>query len=97
AVSGDGGDGRTSLLLALSGRFAVSGGTLIVEGRSRPAEIRRRFTVAQAAPAIGLDEHHTVGDCIKETVTVSRRAATEANLHAWLDRLAVAVDTGDTV
>ena len=97
AVSGDGGDGRTALLLALAGRFAVSGGTLIVEGRSKSAEIRRRFTVAQAAPAIGLDEHHTIGDCIKETVTVSGRAATETNLRAWIDRLAVDIDTGDTV
>ncbi|WP_026925119.1 ATP-binding cassette domain-containing protein [Glycomyces arizonensis] len=96
-VSGDGGDGRTALLLALAGRFALSGGTLIVEGRTRAAEIRRRFTVAQAAPAIGFDAHHTVGDCIKETTAVSGKAATDANIHAWLDRLAVGVDTGDTV
>lgn len=97
AVSGEGGDGRTSLLLALAGRFALAGGTLSVEGRSRPAEIRRRFTVAQAAPAIGLDGRHTVGDCIKETTAVSRKAATAANIRAWLDRLGVDVDTGDTV
>ncbi|WP_051815350.1 ATP-binding cassette domain-containing protein, partial [Glycomyces tenuis] len=97
AVSGDGGDGRTSLLLALAGRFALSDGTLVVEGQSRPAEIRRRFTVAQAAPAIGLDGRLTVADCIAETVTVSGGAATEANIRAWLDRLAVDVDTGDTL
>jgi len=97
AVSGEGGDGRTALLLALAGRFALSGGTLSVEGRSRPAQIRRRFTVAQAEPAIGLDDHHTVGDAIKETITVSGKAATAANIRAWLDRLGVDVDTGDAV
>ncbi|MCH7231869.1 ABC transporter ATP-binding protein [Glycomyces sp. L485] len=96
AVTGDGGDGRTSLLLALAGRFALTGGALTVEGQTRLREIRRRFTVAEAPPAIGFDEYHTVAECIKETVTVSGRTATRANIHAWLDRLAVTVDTGDT-
>ncbi|GAB3647988.1 ATP-binding cassette domain-containing protein [Glycomyces tarimensis] len=96
AVSGDGGDGRTSLLLALTGRFALASGTLTVDGDTRPGEIRRRFAVAQAAPAIAFDEYHTVADCIKETVAVSGKAATRHNVHAWLDRLAVDVDTGDT-
>ena len=96
AVTGDGGDGRTSLLLALSGRFALTAGTLTVEGRTEPGEIRRRFTIAQAAPAIGFDGYHTVADCVKETVTVSKKVATTANIHAWIDRLAVHVDSGDT-
>lgn len=97
AVSGDGGDGRTSLLLALAGRFALADGTLTVDGQSRPGEIRRRFTIAQAPPAIGLDERLTVADCIAETAVVSGGAATGANIRAWLDRLAVGVDTGDTL
>ncbi|MCD0443643.1 hypothetical protein LO763_08390 [Glycomyces sp. A-F 0318] len=96
AVCGDGGDGRSSLLLALSGRFPLRGGTLEVDGQTRPGQIRRRFTVAQAGPPIRFDPYHTVASCIKETIAVSKGAATRANVHAWLDRLAVGVDTGDT-
>ncbi|MFB9659050.1 hypothetical protein ACFQS3_13220 [Glycomyces mayteni] len=96
AVCGDGGDGRSSLLLALAGRFRTSGGTLAVDGQTRPAQIRRRFTVAQAGPPIRFAQYHTVASCIKETTAVSGGAATPANIHAWLDRLAVGVDTGDT-
>ncbi|THV24419.1 ATP-binding cassette domain-containing protein [Glycomyces paridis] len=96
AVCGDSGDGRTSLLLALAGRFAVESGTLRVDGQRAPGQIRRRFTVAQAGPPIHFEEYHTVGSCIKETTAVSGGTATSANIHAWLDRLALAVDTGDT-
>ncbi|RRR96142.1 ATP-binding cassette domain-containing protein [Glycomyces terrestris] len=96
AVTGDGGDGRTSLLLALTGRFRPDSGTLRVDGRTRPGHIRRRFTIAQAGPPIRFAEYHTVAACIKETTAVSGGAATAANIHAWLDRLAVGVDTGDT-
>jgi ABC-type dipeptide/oligopeptide/nickel transport system ATPase subunit len=96
AVCGDGGDGRSSLLLALTGRFALRSGTLEADGQTRPGQIRRRFTVAQAGPPIRLDPYHTVASCIKETVAVSQGAATRANIDAWLDRLAVGVDTGDT-
>ncbi|WP_035749525.1 hypothetical protein [Glycomyces sp. NRRL B-16210] len=96
AVCGDSGDGRTSLLLALCGRFAFQSGALRVDGQTRPGQIRRRFTVAQAGPPIRFDEYHTVASCIKETTAVSKGTATRANIHAWLDRLAVDVDTGDT-
>lgn len=96
AVCGDGGDGRSSLLLALAGRFRTTGGTLTVDHQTRPAQIRRRFTVAQAGPPIRFAQYHTIASCIKETTTVSGGAATPANIHAWLDRLAVGVDTGDT-
>lgn len=96
AVCGDSGDGRTSLLLALSGRFATQHGSLEVDGQTRPGQIRRRFTVAQAGPPIRFDEYHTVAACIKETTAVSKGAATRANINAWLDRLAVDLDTGDT-
>ncbi|GAB3226989.1 hypothetical protein GCM10027447_17770 [Glycomyces halotolerans] len=95
AVTGDGGDGRTSLLLALAGRFPTSGGKLTVDGRTRRSQIRRRFTVATAGAAIAPDPHHSVGACIDETVAVSARVATRHNIRAWLDRLAVDVDDGD--
>ncbi|SDD92072.1 ATP-binding cassette domain-containing protein [Glycomyces harbinensis] len=96
AICGDGGDGRSSLLLALTGRFAFQSGELEVDGQTRPGQIRRRFTIAQAGPPIRFDPYHTVASCIKETIAVSKGAATRANINAWLDRLAVGVDTGDT-
>jgi len=96
ALCGDGGEGRSSLLLALTGRFPFRSGALEVDGQTKPGLIRRRFTIAQAGPPIRFDPYATVGACIKETVTVSKGAATRANINAWLDRLAVGVDTGDT-
>ncbi|HEX2144547.1 MAG TPA: ATP-binding cassette domain-containing protein [Glycomyces sp.] len=96
AVCGDGGDGRSSLLLALTGRFVHQGGTIEVDEQTKPGQIRRRFTIAQAGPAIRFEPYATVGACIKETTTVSKGAASRANIDAWLDRLAIGVDTGDT-
>jgi len=96
ALCGDGGEGRTSLLLALTGRFPFRSGALEVDGQTKAGHIRRRFTIAQAGPPIRLDPYATVRTCINETVTVSKGAATRANINAWLDRLAVGVDTGDT-
>jgi ABC-type dipeptide/oligopeptide/nickel transport system ATPase subunit len=95
-LCGDGGEGRSSLLLALTGRFPFNSGALEVDGQTKPGLIRRRFTIAQAGPPIRFDPYATVATCIKETVTVSKGAATRANINAWLDRLAVGVDTGDT-
>ncbi len=96
ALCGDGGEGRTSLLLALTGRFAHHTGTLDVDGQTTPRQIRRRFTIAQAGPPIRYDPYATIGACIKETITTSNGAATRTNINAWLDRLAVGADTGDT-
>lgn len=96
AICGDGGEGRSSLLLALTGRFAIRSGALEVDGHTRPGQIRRRFTIAQAGPPIRFDPYATVRACIKETTTVSKGTATRANINAWLDRLAVSIDTGDT-
>jgi energy-coupling factor transporter ATP-binding protein EcfA2 len=96
ALCGDGGDGRSSLLLALTGRFPYRSGALEVDGQTRPRHIRRRFTIAQAGPPIRFDPYATIATCIKETTTVSKGAATRNNINAWLDRLALTVDTGDT-
>ncbi|MBO3735374.1 ATP-binding cassette domain-containing protein [Glycomyces niveus] len=96
ALCGDGGDGRSSLLLALTGRFPFQSGALEVDGQTRPRHIRRHFTIAQAGPPIRFDPYATVATCIKETTTVSKGAATRANINAWLDRLALTIDTGDT-
>ena len=96
AICGDGGNGRSSLLLALTGRHPHRNGALEVDGQTKPGQIRRRFTIAQAGPPIRFEPYATIGTCIKETTTVSKGTATRTNINAWLDRLAVTIDTGDT-
>jgi ABC-2 type transport system ATP-binding protein len=61
-VAGPGGSGRTGLLLALAGRFRLTGGSVVVEGVG--PDVRRAVTVARAGDAIDLDELWTVGDAI---------------------------------
>ncbi|WP_158718099.1 hypothetical protein [Streptomyces sp. NRRL F-2664] len=62
---------RTALLLALSGRFSVTGGSLVTEGERRStrrvqALLRKRVAVAQALPAIGIDVRLRVGEVLAE-------------------------------
>src|SRR5699024_2443714 len=45
-LQGPSGSGRTTLLLALAGRFKVDGGTLDVLGRTRHAAVRRVCAIA---------------------------------------------------
>ncbi|GAA4821909.1 ATP-binding cassette domain-containing protein [Tomitella cavernea] len=45
-LQGPSGSGRTTLLLALAGRFKVDGGTLDVLGRTRPAAVRGLCAIA---------------------------------------------------
>lgn len=62
---------RTALLLALSGRFVVSGGSLSTNGEERSnrqaqARLRTRVAIAQAPPALSLDRTMRVADALKE-------------------------------
>lgn len=45
-LQGPSGSGRTTLLLALAGRFTVDGGTLDVLGRTRPSAVRKLSAIA---------------------------------------------------
>lgn len=64
ALVGPGGTGRTSLVLALAGRFAVAGGRLDVSGE---------VAVARADALLALDEVWTVGEAIAQRALLSRR------------------------
>jgi ABC-2 type transport system ATP-binding protein len=69
AVVGRGGSGRTSLLLALSGRFRLLSGRVKVGRYETPQDlkaIRRVVAVARARPAIELDQKLRVAELLAE-------------------------------
>ncbi|MFF1627664.1 ATP-binding cassette domain-containing protein [Streptomyces sp. NPDC058272] len=74
-ISGPAGIGRTALLLALSGRFSTSGGTLRAsEGiQTDAAQLRRRITVAQALPAIRTEPTLRISEAIAERCIIGGR------------------------
>jgi ABC-2 type transport system ATP-binding protein len=68
-VVGRGGSGRTSLLLALAGRFRLLSGRLKVGRYETPQDlkaIRRVVAVARARPAIELDQQLRVRELLAE-------------------------------
>jgi ABC-type multidrug transport system ATPase subunit len=73
ALVGPGGSGRTSLLLALAGRYAVAGGRVAVAGASTPREVRAAVAVARADALLDLDEVWTVGEAVAQRALLSRR------------------------
>jgi ABC-type sugar transport system ATPase subunit len=81
-VAGPGGSGRTALLLALAGRFALAGGSVVVDGVE---DVRRAVAVARAGDAVTLDELWTVGDAIAHRGVLAGRGV-EGDVRARLVR-----------
>ncbi|GAA5064746.1 hypothetical protein GCM10023318_51020 [Nocardia callitridis] len=72
-VVGQGGSGRTSLLLALAGRLRIMAGTISVGGHRIPGAgraVRRLVSVARAAPAVDLDDELRVGELMDERALI---------------------------
>lgn len=65
-VIGPGGSGRSSLLLALSGRLPLVTGRLSVFGDESSGRLRRHSALASAGPAFALDPHLSIDDHIAE-------------------------------
>jgi ABC-2 type transport system ATP-binding protein len=89
AVTGPGGSGRTSLLLAIAGRFPLVAGELLVGGHRLPREssaVRRLVAVARARPAIDLDERLLVRELVAERPLLGgrKRSASEESVIAAL-------------
>jgi ABC-type multidrug transport system ATPase subunit len=82
AVAGPGGSGRTALMLALAGRFALVGGSVVVDG---VADVRQAVAVARAGDAVTLDELWTVGDAIAHRGVLAGRGV-EAGVRARVAR-----------
>ncbi|MEU1474850.1 ATP-binding cassette domain-containing protein [Streptomyces sp. NPDC005760] len=76
AVEGPSGSGRTSLLLALTGRMKATEGTATVGGARLPkqlAAVRRFSAPANVAGVTDLDPALTVGEHLRERALLQRR------------------------
>ncbi|MET7691587.1 ATP-binding cassette domain-containing protein [Streptomyces sp. NPDC005483] len=76
AVEGPSGSGRTSLLLALTGRMKATEGTATVGGARLPkqlAAVRRFSTPTNVAGVTDLDPALTVGEHLRERALLQRR------------------------
>ncbi|WP_405769419.1 ATP-binding cassette domain-containing protein [Streptomyces sp. NBC_00080] len=76
AVEGPSGSGRTSLLLALTGRMKANEGTATVGGARLPkqlAAVRRVSALAHVAGVTDLDPALTVGEHLRERALLERR------------------------
>lgn len=76
AVEGPSGSGRTSLLLALTGRMKASEGTAVVGGSTLPkqsAAVRRISALANVAGVTDLEPALTVGEHLRERALLQRR------------------------
>ncbi|MFJ9148918.1 ATP-binding cassette domain-containing protein [Streptomyces sp. NPDC102270] len=76
AVEGPSGSGRTSLLLALTGRMKATEGTATVGGARLPkqlAAVRRFSAPANVAGVTDLDPALTVGEHLRERTLLQRR------------------------
>ncbi|MEU5769321.1 ATP-binding cassette domain-containing protein [Streptomyces asoensis] len=76
AVKGPSGSGRTSLLLALTGRMKATEGTATVGGARLPkqmAAVRRFAGLAHVAGVTDLDPALTVGEHLRERALLERR------------------------
>ncbi|MDA3648560.1 ATP-binding cassette domain-containing protein [Saccharopolyspora indica] len=92
-VAGPSGTGRTSLLLALSGRLPLITGYLDVSGHVLPAQakaVQQLIRPARLRPGYELEDKHRVREAILERRLIS--GATESSIDAALDLVGLAPD-----
>ncbi|RCW40153.1 ABC transporter family protein [Halopolyspora algeriensis] len=91
AVTGPSGSGRTSLLLALSGRLRLITGHLTVSGLTLPAQgkaVRRLMAPARLRPGFELERRMTVRETVTErriTTGITRNDVEEAFALVGID------------
>lgn len=86
-IAGRGGSGRTSLLLALAGRFPIAAGSVSVGDYRLPGDaraVRRTVSVARARPPIDLDENLRVSELIAERRAIAGPAVTPESVDIAL-------------
>ncbi|MGI8309631.1 ATP-binding cassette domain-containing protein [Saccharopolyspora hattusasensis] len=92
-VAGPSGTGRTSLLLALSGRLPLITGHLDVSGHVLPAQakaVRQLIRPARLRPGYELEAKHRVREAIVERRLIS--GVSERSIDAALDKVRIAPD-----
>ncbi|GIG70806.1 ABC transporter ATP-binding protein [Phytomonospora endophytica] len=94
AIVGQGGTGRTSLLLALTGRFKHTGGTVTVDGQTEPKRIREYAAIASAGPAVEPDEFLSVGALTSERLLIGGAEITPASVVEACDLFGINPDSG---
>ncbi|MFJ4438849.1 ABC transporter ATP-binding protein [Streptomyces sp. NPDC088923] len=77
-VAGQGGTGRTSLLLALGGRFRTSGGTVTARLGDTPVDPLRHSALARATPGVDLVPQWTAHEHRAERAATTRTFSTAA-------------------
>jgi ABC-type multidrug transport system ATPase subunit len=89
-VVGPGGSGRTSLLLALCGRMRLVTGTIRVGDHRLPGDpraVQRLVAIAQAHPAVDLDDNLRVGELIAERTAIGGGRPRRSVVRKSLDLL----------
>ncbi|WP_406286539.1 ATP-binding cassette domain-containing protein [Embleya sp. NBC_00896] len=88
-IAGPGGAGRTSLLLALGGRFRTSAGTVTVDGSRNAKVARARTAIARARPGLDLEEHLLVSEAVAEAQAIGGGRPADVALARMYDLLRV--------
>ncbi|ULN54760.2 ATP-binding cassette domain-containing protein [Mycolicibacillus parakoreensis] len=94
------GSGRTALLLALAARMRLVTGTIAVGGHRLPGgerRVQRAVSVAQAAPAVDLDDDLRVGELIAERAMISRSRPTPPAIAEVFDVLGLRLPRRSTI
>lgn len=100
-VEGQAGSGRSTLLLALTGRMRGVGGELEVAGVpvKHARRLRERTSVARISDVVDIDDPLTVAECVTERCLTDGIPAAEgsARMRALEDRLGFRVPRETTV
>jgi hypothetical protein len=83
-VSGEPGDGHTALALALSGRMRPSSGAVLLDGRERPKELRRRVAVVDAPGVSAPDDALDLATVVGEELGYAGRPRGHRAVATWL-------------
>jgi len=79
-IAGPAGAGRSTLLLALGGRFRTEDGTVTVAGDRKPATARARTAIARVRPGLDLEERLLVSEAIAERKAIAGDRLSDASL-----------------
>lgn len=83
-VTGEPGDGHTSLALALAGRIRPSHGEVTLDGRSDAAALRRHVALVDTPDVNEPEDGLRLRDAIGEELSHARQRASRKSVQDWL-------------